>query len=355
MSCDLVPVDAYPEIVDDVTLTTRRNIDGSYLEVEETVGRKTTTTFHDRKIAAWAFPGHAEQILVDAISYVPTDEQIEKILKKGNEVVDADDENMDVKDGARKSKDPLKSVWFNRDLGNEVPTRVAEQKKNHYGGDESEFVVAFNREAPMTFDPPSIPSMGMNGILTKFEGNDTNRVNLFVGTEDDVFDLLGRFLRFRCEHEDLIVEQTIEDMRVGGHPSALLDLALAVKNGRKTTFASLGIELHSFCQTWDADTGKPNFSEQSPHFQTKVVVRDPARLFHALREFKGTENAKGLCDAFREYGERVIELKKAFVDKKYAKKFVDVDALYRRMAATREMDESAGLVLAMLGKRLTMV
>jgi len=205
----------------------------------------------------------------------------------------------------------------------------------------------------MVFDTAAAPmsgsSMGMNGILTKFEEKNEDRVNLFVGTENDVFDLLGRFLRFRCEYQDRIVEQTIEEMSSKGQSSDLLDLALAVKNEKKTSFAALGIGLRSFCQTWDAKSGIPNFSQQSPHFQTKVVVRDPARLFHELSAYEGTKNAKELCDMFAEYGNRVLDLEKAFGDKGYEKKFVNVDALYRNMAATREIDKLAGLVLAMLG------
>ena len=321
------------------------NIDGS--RVEEIEVKRTST-----KIAAWALPGHAENVLVDAISYVPTDEQINMILEKGNAVIAANDADgmMDVKGGARKLKDPLGSVWFNGNLfkgQNKVPDRVTEQKKLYGNGDvgKSDFAMAFNREAPMTFDPPS---MGMNGILTNFEGKNANRVNLFVGTKDDVFNLLGRFLKFRCEHQDLIVEQTIENMN---HSSALLDLALVVKRKNNTTFASLGIGLHSFCQTWDVDNEKkPNFSEQSPHFPAKVVVRDPARLFNELSAYEGTKEVDELCRKFDDYGNRVLELKVAFLGKEYAKKVVDVDALYRNMAATRSMDELVGRVLTMLGR-----
>lgn len=336
------------------------NIDGS--RVEEIEVKRTST-----KIAAWALPGHAENVLVDAISYVPTDEQINMILEKGNAVIAANDADgmMDVKGGARKLKDPLGSVWFNEQLvfgteKNQVPARVAKQKELYDNGDvgKSDFAMAFNREAPMTFDPPS---MGMNGILTNFE--EKNRVNLFVGTKDDVFNLLGGFLKFRCEHQDRIIEQTITDMNTEDEdpkpnkkaralPSALLDLALVVKRKNNTTFASLGIGLHSFCQTWDVDTKKPNFSEQSPHFQTKVVVRNPARLFNELSAYEGTKNANELCDKFVDYGNRVLGLKKAF-GSGYAKKFVDVDALYRNMAATRSMDELVGRVLTMLGGRET--
>lgn len=348
MSCDLVPVDAYPEIVDDVTLTTRRNIDGSGLEVEETVRRKTTTTFHDRKIAAWALPGHAENVLVDAISYVPTDEQIEEILEKGNDVISSakgGDGDMDVKEGSSMKRvpcDPSKSAWFVF----ETAVKGVSEQKELYGGDESDFVMVFDPAAA----PMSGSSMGMNGILTNFGGNNENRVNLFVGTKDNVFDLLGRFLRFRCEHQDLIVKQTIENMSSKGQSSALLDLALeVVEKNEKTSFASLGIGLRSFCQTWDVDTKKPNFSQQSPHFQTKVVVRDPARLFNELRAYEGTKEVNELCGKFVDYGNRVLELKVAFLTKGYAKKFVDVDALYMNMAATRDMDDLAGLVLAMLG------
>lgn len=342
--CDFIeiPGDDGKTVDDDRIIT--RNIDGSIVQEYDVrrTSRRTST-----KIAAWALPGHAENVLVDAISYVPTDQEVGDILNRGNAVIAADGENMEVKDGVQKPKNPLGSVWFNGNLfkgQNKVPDRVTEQKKLYGNGDvgKSDFAMAFNREAPMTFDPPS---MGMNGILTNFEGKNANRVNLFVGTKDDVFDLLGRFLKFRCEHQDLIVEQTIENMN---HSSALLDLAHAVKRKNNTTFASLGIGLRSFCQTWDVDTEKPNFSEQSPHFQTKVVVRDPARLFYELREYKGTENLKDLCDAFADYGNRVLKLKEAFLKKKYEKKFVDVDALYRNMAATREMDELVGRVLTML-------
>ena len=165
--------------------------------------------------------------------------------------------------------------------------------------------------------------------------------------EDAVFDLLQKFLAFRCKFQDTIVEQTITDMTEKGVESALLAVALEVKNATAggTTFASLGVGLRSFCQTWDPTTsGDPNFSQQSPHFQTKVVVRDPARLFVAIRQYRGSTD-DDVCKMFREYGDRVMKLKEAFLDKGYASQFVDLDSLYARMARTRDVDGVASFVV----------
>ena len=158
---------------------------------------------------------------------------------------------------------------------------------------------------------------------------------------------MSGFLAFRCRHQDTIIEQTIENMRVKQSPSDLLDLALTVKRaaGESTTFASLGIGLRSFCQTWDSVTGEPNFSQQSPHFQTKVVIRDAARLFEVLREHEGTKGENELCGKFKEYGDRVLTLKRAFVEKGYERSFVDLDQLYARMSERCALDDVASWIL----------
>jgi len=357
MSCQLVAVAElglgdHPEVDEKVTLTRRRNIDGSELAVEETVVRNTKTTFNERKIAAWAFPRYAEDALIDAIAYCPTDDQVQTIIGHGDVVVAAEGDMMVVKDSTQLpnyvttqvSRNPKKSVWFDESLFGGAAFRSVNEQMERY--DDEDFVMAFDRDAPM-----SKASMGMNGLLKNFEGVDAKRVNLFMRDEDAVFDLLQKFLAFRCKFQDTIVEQTITDMTEKGVESALLAVALEVKNATAggTTFASLGVGLRSFCQTWDPTTsGDPNFSQQSPHFQTKVVVRDPARLFAAIRRHKGTQNTTAVCEKFREYGVRVMELKEAFLGKKYDKQFVDLDSLYARMARTREFDGVASFVLEFL-------
>lgn len=349
MSCQLVEVAEslgnYPTVEENVTLTSKRNIDGSKLEDEETVVRTTTTTFTERKIAPWAFPGYAEDALVDAIAYCPTDDQVKEIIKHGNAVVNAD--KMLVK-GSEKEKnvEPTQTVWFNENhLFGSAAFHSVQAQMTQY--DDEDFVMAFDRDAPMTF---GTPSMGMNGLLKNFAEPNANRVNLFMGDEDAVFDLLQKFLAFRCKFQDTIVEQTITAMTEKRAKSALLDLALVLKNATAggATFASLGIGLRSFCQTWDPDSGVPNFSQHSPHFQTKVVVRDPARLFAAIRRHKGTQEESDACVMFQEYGKRVIDLKKAFIENGYEKQFVDLDALYARMAMQREFDGVVPFVLNFL-------
>ena len=372
MSCEFVPVTDLSGLSglvlgdddgksDETTLRLARNIDGSLVETAEA---KVSVTVGERKIAPWALPWYAERAFRDAVSYVPTADQVQNILKKGNEVVgptgDDAKKTMRVKKGYENGvktyrddalRDPTKSVWF-KDGG-----LITDEQKKTYGTKETGFVVAANREAPMTLNPPS---MGMNGLLARFDGKNANRVNLFVGTEDDVFELLGDFLAFRCRHQDTIVEQTIVNMRESNPPpqdgsarassSELLDLALAAKRAddKSTTFASLGIGLRSFCQTWNPDDGEPNFSQQSPHFQTKVVIHDAARLFEALRKREGDKNSEELCGTFEEYGKRVLTLKRAFVEKGYEKSFVDLDELYAGMTRTRDLDAASTLVLRFL-------
>ena len=349
MSCQLVDVAEslgnYPTVEENVTLTSKRNIDGSKLEDEETVVRTTTTTFTERKIAPWAFPGYAEDALVDAIAYCPTDDQVHTIIEHGNAVVAAGE--MLVKGSTKKiDVEPTQTVWFNeKHLFGSAAFRSVQAQMTRY--DDEDFVMAFDRDAPMTF---GTPSMGMNGLLKNFAEANAKRVNLFMGDEDAVFDLLQKFLAFRCKFQDTIVEQTITAMTEKSPNSALLDLALVVKNATAggATFASLGIGLRSFCQTWDPVSGVPNFSQHSPHFQTKVVVRDPARLFAAIRRHKGTQEEGAACVMFQEYGKRVIDLKKAFIAKEYEKQFVDLDALYARMAMQREFDGVVPFVLNFL-------
>ena len=357
MSCEFVSVsstdlaglsglvlgDVDDENPSDTTVRLARNIDGSLVETAEA---KVSVTVGERKIAPWALPWYAERDFRDAVSYVPTADQVTNILEKGNAVIEAkgDDTMMRVKigheNGVKKyrddaPRDPTKSAWFKLKL-------VTEEQKKTYETEETGFVVVPDMVAPM-----SETSMGMNGLLARFDGKPENRINLFVGTENDVFELMSGFLAFRCRHQDTIIEQTIEKMNEKGSKSELLDLALTVKRaaGESTTFASLGIGLRSFCQTWDPDTGEPNFSQQSPHFQTKVVIRDAARLFEVLREHEGTKGENDLCEKFKEYGDRVLTLKRAFVEKGYERSFVDLDQLYARMAERRALDDVASWIL----------
>ena len=42
---------------------------------------------------------------------------------------------------------------------------------------------------------------------------------------------------------------------------------------------------------------------------------------------------------FKDYGDRVVELKEKFVEGGYEKQFIDLDSLYKHMASTREFDD----------------
>jgi hypothetical protein len=339
MSCDLVSVtelglEQYPENDETVTLTVQTPIG-----IQETFVKHTNTTFDDRRIAAWAFPKNAEDALVDAIAYCPTEEEVKNIIFHGNEAVTRN--KLTVKSSTEiKSPNPKKAVWF----GGGPASESVNEQMNIY--DNPDFVMAFdapNRPPMGTVDP----SLGMNGLLKNFEAPNADRVNLFMGDEDAVFDLLQKFLSFRCKFQDTIIEQTIADMEGKKAQSDLLNLALEVKEKNNVTFASLGIGLRSFCQTWNPDNGEPNFSQLSPHFQTKVVVRSPARLFVAISQFQGTKNKTQTCDVFKEYGHRVMKLKNAFVKEQYANQFVDLDSLYARMVSKRELDGVAKMILEM--------
>ncbi len=320
MSCELTEIDD-PESKNspnETTFTEYAYIDGKPL-IRETFA--VTRNIGKRKIADWAYPGYAEHELTEAISFCPTDDQVKAIIGKGTT---ATANNIVTTKIDQTVRSPTESVWFN------ILSKKTNEQKNVYK--DGSFVMVFDRSAPMTDT-----SMGMNGLLTKFEGEDEKRFNLFMRDEGAVFDLMNRFMEFRCKHQDTIIAQTIKDMNEKNEASPLLSLALEVKGERDVTFAALGLGLVSFCQTWDLETGKPNFSQPSPHFQTKVIVRDPAKLFMELKSYKGDndESVRDVCGMFKEYAERVLALKEAMLNADYSKKFVNIDALYARMAATR--------------------
>jgi len=74
------------------------------------------------------------------------------------------------------------------------------------------------------------------------------------------------------------------------------------------------VKVTSFCQTWAADgkVGAPQFSQESPHFQT---------LFYLPKDY--TENSQ--------YRKTVEEFKNGMLDMKYKKKFVDLDSMLLKM------------------------
>lgn len=104
----------------------------------------------------------------------------------------------------------------------------------------------------------------------------------------------------------------------------LLCVEACIRGGQR--LSEMGLALDLFFQTWDVDTGSPNFSVPSPHFQTCLAITNK-ELLHEQMKKKGMteEQISPLTLSF----ECLATMLRSSMSN-YAKKFVRVSALKRR-------------------------
>jgi hypothetical protein len=97
---------------------------------------------------------------------------------------------------------------------------------------------------------------------------------------------------------------------------------------------STGFGFVSFCQTWEDKT--PNFSMPSPHFQTRVYIKNFQKLneFYASTRRVFDKNNDEILQMIKGYYENMKALTDAFVSQGYEEKFVNLDALWQNIQKT---------------------
>jgi hypothetical protein len=283
---------------------------------------------------------------ISTISFVPSDEQLDRMIGWGNRnVITVNRENQNTvitksPTGFAASNMVLKASPFYK-FGQDLITGenckdVYERKKNRFafirdgGKNDNKFPFSFSNEKP---------TMGLNGILVAFDENayGAKRVNLFQGDKDSVFKLLEDFITFRDENAEVIFLATLSHMTDSKSITSLkmpklyrefiklIRRCRITKGGRNESqrLDDIGLGLRSFCQSWDPESGRPRFSIASPHFQTRVVVSN-------IVKFKKFLYMKSPYDsAAREttYNTQIEALCEAFVEQGYAHAFIDLDGL----------------------------
>lgn len=141
--------------------------------------------------------------------------------------------------------------------------------------------------------PSNKRSNGPNGVY--IPGN-SSRMNLFSekGLSVSPHDLLDRYIKMRDANVDGILDLTIgmierpkgsadnkyrsEDEDKMAKILSLLKKVKARGIKTKKQLNGIGMDIVSFCQTWDPETGDANFSVMSPHFQNRLFIKDPQSL-----------------------------------------------------------------------------
>lgn len=152
--------------------------------------------------------------------------------------------------------------------------------------------------------PSNKRSNGPNGVY--IPGN-SNRMNLFSEKKLSVspHELLDRYIKLRDANVDGVLDLTIgmierpkgsadnkyrsEDEDKMAKILSLLKKVKARNIKTKKQLNGIGMDIVSFCQTWDPETGDANFSVMSPHFQNRLFIKGPQSLKSAVAEITDDE------------------------------------------------------------------
>jgi len=300
-------------------------------------------------------PQKKDKEFVTQLSFIPTSRHVDFLRTLSNNAIKTNEE------GKKYVESKIKSQWvafcemapWNGKFGTGmVPAgKVTELRNNNN-------YFAFVRDGgpkdfkfPMSVGPKG-PSMGLNGVLIKFdEKYGPERFNLFQGSEDAVNTMLQDFITFRDANENDILKAIVDHMNDGVQHNQGVDEDEGEENDYVRTrnflntihkylggkkLCDIGLALTSFCQSWDVKTldttSEPtaNFSVPSPHFQTRVIVKDGV----ALCKFLMNNMPGDKEDTFREietwfkaYSRSIKELTTSFVDADptYSGKFINLD------------------------------
>ena len=207
--------------------------------------------------------------------------------------------------------------------------------------------------------PLMATSMGPNGVLAQFpqEYGGEDRINLFYKDDASTMKLLIDYLMFRNANRPTIFAafvEKLEEHQKAGYKirldndnileeseqkkydhiviffSRLLEAMKAIGEKKKSPadLNDIGIGMISFCQTWMKDCKPDNaaFTVMSPHFQTRLYVKDVKLVMHALRYVQKVNDpeAEELLENYRVVmGELLGRMKK----EGYKKAFVHLDKL----------------------------
>jgi hypothetical protein len=183
--------------------------------------------------------------------------------------------------------------------------------------------------------PPLLPSVhrsgdlkgsnGPNGVLTAF--GDDQRINLFDTDDVNTKELLDAYLEFRDANKKAIFDLTLAQMMAAATKETPEEYQTTVKILQKIRALSDDefdetIGIVSFCQTWAASdvAGGPQFSVQSPHFQTRFFIKSLDYINLSAPE------AIAYVKTVQAHDARMVELD-------YTGKFVHLDGLQRELSA----------------------
>ena len=260
----------------------------------------------------------ADQRFIDKLAYVPTREEVGQIAEAVNAAL-ASDGNIEIKTGIKVAAGTKSLPFLNFSPEQKFVVKPDIKKSPLYSSKNS--------------DIPS--SMGPNLFSSDaFNIGDTPRANLFQGSYEDVREMLASLMEFRRENEGSIVEiirksmDTVVDALAYNGTVTLLKKVL----GAKGSLESKGLGLVSFCQTWDLADDKPNFSLASPHFQTRVIIKNAQKFF----EFCKHPQNNIADNSISNYTENMKQLTGSFAGN-YTKKFVNLDRLWEEWVPEKNL------------------
>ena len=262
-----------------------------------------------------------QQELINIIAFVPTQEEIRKIMATGDEVDSAisfiekksvfndslqkDNLKTALKIDLKKlskipnvpvlappSLDPNETILAKLASGKIGPgAKVREGVVDADGGELTIIGDGNGLFYPLAGQDGAKRSNGPNAVYIPGQGK---RINLFSsrGLKVSPSELLTRYINFRDQNIGGIIGLTIDMINKPGGRGKLEDYG--DKAGAMELIASLlgklqdvktkedlnavGMDIVSFCQTWDPETGHANFSVMSPHFQNRLYITDSEKL-----------------------------------------------------------------------------
>jgi len=281
------------------------------------------------RVPSWKeWPERADAEMISAISYTPDEFQINMLWFKSAGTI-TDTGCVSVKPGVEFPM-TTRTVFF------DIPSLI-DRIKTH---PEESFFVMKDRHTPFSCGEGHA-TMGPNLLLKRFDDKTfgIDRFNLFQYSFEQVRIMLAHVMDFRQRNEMAILGGIVEDLRIDSNlpqplvsPGVVQMLELCYRSGRN--LQAMGIGLRSFCQTWDMDSGLPNFSVASPHFQTRVYVSDASQLYAFLSGLQYPDcspalTIKEIDVMFWDYSVTVGKLQAAFIAKGYSNKFVDLDMMFK--------------------------
>ena len=168
-------------------------------------------------------------------------------------------------------------------------------------------------------------SSGMNGILTDCMDR---RINLFDENDEKTGELLIQYLTFRNKHIEDIFSKTVEHMcmKKASNNNYKKICELFSKINTENKFRDI-MGVVSFCQTWcdSESTYGPQFSVESPHFQTRFYVKNEEKF----KEFATDEEIEAYLDVINKYDIAMCKLDYGGMVK--SKKFINLDLLLNEL------------------------